>query len=135
MNVLKEVGADFYVYGNDAITYFEMPALETIKGGLDVYDNKLLDSFDFPAITVTGGLQVYTNEALGKFKMPLLEGIKGDLLINENAILTGFDLSTLADVGGNFTITDNVELPTQTAQYLANQTTIGGVTTISGNKL
>jgi len=111
-----------------------MPALETVENTVYVYGNTLLDSFDFPAVTITGGLSVYGNEVLKKFKMALLEGIKGDFLINKNAMLTGFDLASLANVANNFTITDNVELPTQIAQDLADQTTIGGTTTISGNK-
>jgi len=84
--------------------------------------------------TIEGFLRI-TNYAADTFELENLMSVQGVFYINNNSTLTSFSLPNFKVSGGEyFYIDDNPELPTQTALDLADQTTIGGTTTISGNK-
>lgn len=118
---LRSLGGDLRVRGNSSLASFGgFPVLEAVGGSLFVLDNEALENLDaFSGLT--SAIQ--------------------DLHVDNNASLTsiqglqnlGSATEAFPAVLGDFTVTDNPELPTSQAEDLAEALGVAGTVTISGN--
>jgi hypothetical protein len=111
-----------------------VPVLATV-GGLYVQFTTALTSLSLPALTsVSGILQVYDNAALTNVSLPALTSVSGDFQVTENTALTSMSLPVLTTVGGVFRVENSFALPACQAQAVRDQLiSFAETTTISGN--
>ena len=118
---LRSLGGDLRVRGNSSLASFGgFPVLEAVGGSLFVLDNEALENLDaFSGLTSTiQDLHVHNNASLTS-----VQGLQN----------IGSATEAFPAVLGDFTVTDNPELPTSQAEDLAETLGVGGTVTISGN--
>lgn len=142
---LASVGGLFRIGANPSLTgvgpFAELASVGTF---VQFLDNEVLGALpELPALASIGGNLVIQRNASIQDLDPLT-GVTAtiqDLLIDENAALS--DMQGLGSLGsadgaepaveGDFTVTDNPNLPTSQAEELAELLGVGGTVTIEGN--
>ncbi|MEM7574093.1 MAG: hypothetical protein AAF433_14390, partial [Bacteroidota bacterium] len=123
MDNLTTVGGNFSFgptnnnQGNTVIITASFAALETVSGGVNVYNRNSTDdvlaSIDLSSLeTVGGSMNIRDNEALGSISLPALTSITASLTIRDNDAATMMDIGAVSGltIGGGVTVQDNLAL-------------------------
>ncbi|HEY9160080.1 MAG TPA: hypothetical protein VIS94_03215 [Desulfomonilia bacterium] len=140
---ITSVGGYLSIWCNESLTSLDgLENITSIVGTLDIRHNDALTSLYGldNLISVGGRLIIWVNDALTNLSaLDNLKSVGDDLSISGNDSLTVLGIAGLERVGGDYEITDNPMLCTLLAEELMNQVLagggIGGVITISGNKI
>ena len=131
---IENIGANFTINNNDALTDLTMPLLQYTGGSLNLQGNAILANLDFASFAVVGNnLIISDNDGLVNLDgFPLLVVIGNNLTISQNNALVDISsLAFLAAITGNLTLNNNNALPS--LDGLQNIGIISGNLTITNN--
>jgi len=127
---------------NTALQSIAIPMLDTVEGSFSIYANPELTSCTADAVTqVTDSVLFNTNGSEADntvFSMDQLAEVWGSIIVYDNPVLTELSgFSSLGSIGGDYSVYNNITLPTCEAadlqdQVVADQGIIGSVD-ITGN--
>ena len=119
---LSYVSGNLVLYENHILDHFEFPNLVEVGGELYVGKNTNLKSFSLPNLMTTQRFTVVNNENLETLdQQPLLETTHG-VIVQNHAALTHMDFPSLNEVAGTFFISSNALLADISADELATVT-------------
>lgn len=138
--LLEAVGGDLMV-NNTGIDNLGLPALTTVGKDVLIAYNDRMTSMELPLLAmIHGGLRVEHNTTLPILSLPLLTSLgtnppgMSPLVVSDNRSLRDLALPSLTTIYGDFSIQDNVALPTEKAEALLGQIKeLTGSSTIQGN--
>lgn len=105
---------------HNRLNTFELPALETVGGTIEVLDQVAITALALPKLRSVGDrFEIHGNNSLADVTLPALTSVGGNLDISANFALATLALPALTTLGGDLGFVDNANLSVLGAPQVA----------------